>query len=468
LTGFTVPDLSASTTYYFNVLVKDEAGNESAYAAVSATTTPSSGGGGGGSTNTGAEVIVNGQSQTAGTSATSTNASGQTVTTVTVDTGKLENILAAQGSGATVTIPVTNGSDVAAGTLTGAMVKSMEDKAATLVIQTNTGSYTLPAAQININAVSQQLGASVSLADINVTVSISEPSAAMGQVVESAAQNGGFTLMVPAVDYTITCTYGNQSVSVSSFNAYVERTIAIPSGVDPARITTGVVVDPDGTVHHVPTRITVIDGKYYAVINSLTNSTYSVIWNPMTFSDVTNHWAKDAINNMGSRMVVTGVGNNQYAPAKSMTRAQFAAITVRALGLEPGTGASGFSDVASTDWCSGYVKTATDYGIIKGYDDGSFRPSDTITREQAMTMLSRAMKITGLYAASTDNETDKLLGAYSDGLTISTYAKDSIVACLRTGITSGTSSTTLSPKAAISRAEVAVMVQRLLQKSGLI
>lgn len=423
---------------------------------------------GGVTVDSGATVIVNGQSQTAGTSATNTNASGQTVTTVTVDTGRLENILASQGSGATVTIPVTSGSNVAAGTLTGAMVKSMEGKDATLILQTNSGSYTLPASEINIGAISAQLGASVSLADISVTVSVAEPSAPMAQIVENAAAKGGYTIIAPAVDFTITCTYGGQTVRVASFNAYVERTIAIPDGVDPAKITTGIVVNPGGTVRHVPTSVRRIDGKYYAVINSLTNSTYSVVWNPVTFSDVTDHWAKDAINNMGSRMIVTGDGNGSYAPARSMTRAEFAAIIVRALGLEPGTSASGFSDVVSADWCSGYVKTAAAYGIIKGYDGGSFRPNDAITREQAMTMLARAMKITGLGTGLTDGETGKLLEAYSDGPTISTYAQDSIAACLKTGITSGTSATTLSPKAAITRAEVAVMVQRLLQKSGLI
>jgi hypothetical protein len=229
------------------------------------------------STNNGAAVIVNGETKTAGTAQTTTNPSGQTVTTVTVDTGKLQTILDSQSSGATVTIPISGNSDVAAGTLTGAMVKSMENKEATLVVQTASGSYTLPASEINIDAVSQQLGSSVTLSDIKVTVSIAEPSASMTKVVESAAQNGSFTIMVPAVDYTITCTHGSQTVDVSSFNAYVERTIAIPDGVDPNKITTGVVVDPDGTTHHVPTRVTVINGKYYAVINSLTNSTYSVV-----------------------------------------------------------------------------------------------------------------------------------------------------------------------------------------------
>lgn len=112
-------------------------------------------------------------------------------------------------------------------------------------------------------------------------------------------------------------------------------------------LSTGIVVEPDGSIHHVPTEVAIIDGKYYAKINSLTNSVYTVIYNPDVFSDVKNHWAKDFINNMGSRLVVNGVGNNNYDPDRNITRAEFAAIMVKVLGLEPRSEKNGFSNVIS-------------------------------------------------------------------------------------------------------------------------
>ena len=416
----------------------------------------------------GTSVIVNGESKTAGTAQTSTSPDGKTTTTVTVDSTKLESILASEGNGATVVIPVTGKPDTAAGVLTGEMIKGMESRDATLVIRTDSSTYTLPASEINITAVSQQFGAKVALKDITVAVSIAEPSGQMSSVVKDAAKDGGFILMIPSVDYTVTCNYGGRTINVSNFNAYIERTIAIPDGVDPSKITTGIVVNPDGTVHHVPTRVTVIAGKYYAVINSLTNSTYSVVWNPIEFSDVNAHWAKESVNNMGSRMVVSGVGNDNYEPDRNMTRAEFAAVMVRALGLEPGKGDSSFGDVASNEWYCGYVKTAAAYGIIKGYSDAAFGPNDNITREQAMTMIARAMKITGLKASLTDDESDKLMEVYSDRATVSSYANTSIAGCIKTGVVSGRENHILAPKAYVTRAEVAVMAERLLQKSNLI
>ncbi|ODU54356.1 MAG: hypothetical protein ABT01_08725 [Clostridium sp. SCN 57-10] len=211
-----------------------------------------------------------------------------------------------------------------------------------------------------------------------------------------------------------------------------------------------------------------IDGKYYAKINSLTNSTYSVVYHPVVFADAATHWAKDSINDMGSRMVVTGIGNGTYEPERSITRAEFAAIIVRALGLAQSEGESGFGDVARSDWFNGYVGTAVEYGLITGYDSTSYGPNDAITREQAMAILARAMKKTGLDTTLTDSQSAALLAAYTDGGAVSGYAKASVAACLKTGVVNGSSTTTLSPKDDVTRAEVAVMVQRLLQKSGLI
>lgn len=428
----------------------------------------SSGGGSATEQSGGVPVIVNGETKTAGTAQTAKDKDGRTITTVTVDSEKLESILASKESGATVVIPVTGKADAAAGVLTGEMVKNMEKREATLVVKTETATYTLPAEQINIQGVSQQLGKDVALKDIAVSVSISEPSKQMSSLVEQASNHGGFTPVMVAVDFTVTCSYGGRAVDVSSFNAYVERTIAIPNGVDPTKITTGIVVNPDGTTRHVPTRVTVIDNKYYAVINSLTNSTYSVVWNPVTFLDVNNHWAKASINNMGSRMVVGGVGEGNYEPDRDMTRAEFAAIMVRALGLEPDVGVDSFSDVTSAKWYSGYVKTATTYGIIKGYSDSAFGPDDKITREQAMAMLARAMKITGLKTEMTEKEGEALISIFTDSASVSSFAVDSAGKCLKAGIVSGRGKNTLMPKAYITRAEVAAMIERLLQKSDLI
>jgi uncharacterized repeat protein (TIGR02543 family) len=412
-------------------------------------------------------VLINGKEEQAGTASTSVR-NGQTVTTITIDPVKLDEKLAEAGLKAVVTIPVPSGSDVVIGELNGQMIRSMEDRQAILEIRTDRATYTLPAQQIQINAISDQFGASVALQDIKVQVEIGAPAADAVRLVENAAKDGSFTIVAPPVEFTIRAIYEGTTVEISNFSAYVERTIAIPDGADPGKITTGVVVEPDGTVRHVPTKIIQVDGQYYAVIHSLTNSTYAVVWHPVEFRDVAAHWAKDAVNNMGSRMIVEGTGGGRFSPDRNITRAEFAAIIVRALGLGLEKGPSVFPDVKESDWSNSAIRTAYAHGLLGGYADGTFRPNDPITREQAMVILSKAMAITGLKSTLQSSSADAILRAYEDASKASRWAVGSIADCVQAGIVSGRSGHTLAPQDLITRAEAAAMIERLLRKSDLI
>jgi hypothetical protein len=392
---------------------------------------------------------------------------GQRVTTVAVDEEKLQQRLASEGTGAVVTIPVTLDSEVVVGELNGRMIKNMENLQAVVELRTEKAAYTLPAERINIDAIAERFGQNLVLQDIKVKIEIVQPKTDIVRIVEDAANREGFSLVVPPLDFKVTAVYGDQTEEVARFSAYVERTIAIPEGIDPQRITTGVVIEPDGTTRHVPTKVVQIDGKYYAKINSLTNSTYSVVWHPLEFDDVANHWAKDAVNDMGSRMIIEGNGEGLFDPDRDITRAEFAAIIVRALGLKPESGASLFSDVKESDWYNSAIRTAYSYHLVDGFEDGTFRPNDKITREQAMVIISKAMTITKLKSRLPVQTRDAVLHPYPDATEASDWAISSIADCLQAGIVSGRS-TGIAPKDDITRAEAAAMVERLLKKSDLI
>ncbi|WP_051571913.1 fibronectin type III domain-containing protein [Ruminiclostridium cellobioparum] len=439
----------------------------------SSPSTPSGGGGGSSSPSvpskpdSGVDILVNGKVENAGTANTTTQGS-QKVTTIMVDSQKLQQKLDEEGDHAVVTIPVNTKADVVIGELNAQMVRNMENRQAVLEVKTETAAYTLPAQQINVNFISEQMGRDVALQDIKVQIAITQSSPETVKIAENSAQKGSFAIVAPPVDFWIKGSYGGRTVEVSKFNAFVERTLAIPEGVDPNKITTGIVMDPDGAVRHVPTQVTVIDGKYYAKINSLTNSTYSVVWHPLEFKDAAGHWAEEAINDMGSRMVISGVGNGIFQPDRDITRAEFTAIVVTALGLKPGMGTVSFNDVQDYDWYSGYIKTAFEYNLISGYNAEKFGPKDSITREQAMAIIARAMKITPLKVELDGGEVQKLLGAYLDGERTAVYAKDGIAACIKAGVVQGRNGNILDPKKNITRAEVAVIVRNMLQKAGLI
>ncbi|MBH5319632.1 InlB B-repeat-containing protein [Paenibacillus sp. GSMTC-2017] len=413
------------------------------------------------------EVIVDGSLEKSGTS-TTTTVNNQETTTITIDTKKLEENLADAGQNVIITVPVTATSDIIIGQLNGELVKFMEEKEASIAFKSEKATYTLSAEQLGIDAISKQLGTSISLQDVTIHIEIAAPSADTLKLAQNAAIKGNFTIVVPPINFNVRATYKDSTIQVADFNSYVERLIAIPNDVDHKRITTGVVIDPDGTVRHVPTKIVLIDGKYYAKVNSLTNSTYSIIWNPVTFKDTTDHWANTAIQDMGSRMIISGKGNASFYPDQEITRAEFAAIIVRALGLKPVQGASPFSDIDANDWYNEEIQTAYAYKLISGFEDGTFRPMDMITREQAMVIIAKAMKITDLRTNSSSISTEQLLQSFTDIGNVSAWAKNSIADCLLTGIISGKNGNELAPQTNITRAEVASMIYKLLQKSDLI
>jgi len=347
----------------------------------------------------------------------------------------------------------------------GSVLKVMENKQATLELKTEQGSYFLPASQIDIDHIQKQLGTSVSLQDITIHIELAKPAQATTSIVENSAKKGNFTLVAPPVEFKVNASFQKQVVAVTSFSAYVQRQIALPEGNQ--RITTGIVVDSDGTVRPVPTKVIVLNGQYFAQISSLTNSTYAIVWNPIEFKDVADHWAKDAINDMGSRMIVNGQANGNFNPQGDMTRAEFVSTLVRALGLKPTDAKAPFSDVNQSDGYNGVINTAYTYHLINEFEEGTFKPNDKITREQAAMIISKAMVLTGLKEKLPLQEADELLLSFGM-IEYSYWAKQGIADCLQAGILLGKGNWNLAIQANITRAEVAVMIKRLLEKSDFI
>ena len=167
---------------------------------------------------------------------------------------------------------------------------------------------------------------------------------------------------------------------------------------------------------------------------------------------------------MASRMIAVGITETKYEPNRDITRGEFAGFMTNALGLEKTYKSSKFKDVNSSKWYSDGVQTASDYGIISGYEDGTFRPDNKITREEAMSIIARSMKYTKLEANSNNSE----LKRYKDASNVSDYAKDSVIKCIVSGVVTGRKSDILAPKANITRAEAAAIIQKLLRSSNLI
>jgi len=403
-----------------------------------------------------------------GTTST-TERDGQMVTTLKFDSEKMKDILAIEGQSAAIKIPMIVNSDIAAIELNGQSMVALGDKNAVLELRTDRAVYKLPAQQI-IGAVSDQMGidSHEGLNDVNVQIEIAKPEANAMKIVDNAANAGKLTIIAPPIEFTVRAIRRDKVFEITRFNTYVERSIAIPDDVDPKLITTGIVAEPDGTVRHVPTKIVVEDGKYYAQINSLTNSVYALVSHPIVYSDMSNHWAEDAVYDMGSRMILDGTIDEQFSPDQDITRAEFVSVVTNGLGLKKGEGNLPLADVSEFDDNHDGIQTAYAYHLITGFEDGTFRPKAKITREEAMVILSKAMKITGLKSKLADQSTAATSSPYADFSMVSKWALGGVMDCLQAGIVSGRNNSVLAPHAFLTKAEAITIVRRLLQKSELI
>ncbi|XID90635.1 S-layer homology domain-containing protein [Paenibacillaceae bacterium WGS1546] len=385
-----------------------------------------------------------------------------------MDDGKTEGALAQTERNARIVVPFPANADVAVLSLSGKTAQRLEARDDVLVIETEKASFTLPAALIGVERRASQLGAQASLEALNVSIVIASPSEDKKSRIKQAAIQAGYRSAAKPVEFTIAWTDGHQTVEAAELNGYAERWIAIPAG-NARGFTTAAAVYPDGTFVPVPTSVVVRDGKTYARINSRLNGTFLVIESAKTFADAEHHWAKDAINEMGSRLIIAGVGGDRFEPNRQITRAEFAAVLVRALGLlRPEAGQPVFGDVGQGAWYYEAVSITHLYGLINGAGDGGFKPADRMTREEAMTLIVRAMSLAGVKTEVSAPEVERELSAYRDSSQVGAWARESVAAALKAGIVSGRSATTLAAKEEISRAEAAVMLQRLLRQSGLL
>ena len=100
------------------------------------------------------------------------------------------------------------------------------------------------------------------------------------------------------------------------------------------------------------------------------NGIYALLQYKKTFADLNGHWAKAEIESMASKLLVNGVNANSYAPGKVITRAEFTAMLVRAMGLSPVIESGAFKDVQDASGYAGEIGAALRYGLIEGGTGG--------------------------------------------------------------------------------------------------
>lgn len=186
----------------------------------------------------------------------------------------------------------------------------------------------------------------------------------------------------------------------------------------------------------------------FLVVLLLAVSQLAISADAAAFSDTKGHWAETAIEQAAASGYIKGYPDGTFRPNQGVTRAEFIAILNGAFNVpKSASTALSFKDVSTGDWFAEAVRAAVAAGYVSGYPDGTFRPNQSVNRQEAAAFLARLLNLKGSATLK-----------FGDIAQIDEWARPAVAALVEKGVLSGYPDGTFRPKRTITRAEAAVMV----------
>lgn len=180
----------------------------------------------------------------------------------------------------------------------------------------------------------------------------------------------------------------------------------------------------------------------------------------LPFADVSSSdWFYNDVRYVYEKGIMDGTGADRFSPNAPLTRAMIVTILYRMAGSPSVSGSSDFTDVAAGKWFAKAVAWAAANGIVNGYGSGLFGPNDPVTREQLAAILYRYAVYGGMTAVTLEEN----LGGFADTAQLSAYAIQAMNWAVGQGLINGSGSN-LVPKAQATRAQVAAIIHRYLER----
>lgn len=175
------------------------------------------------------------------------------------------------------------------------------------------------------------------------------------------------------------------------------------------------------------------------------------------FEDIPdNAWYKSCVDELYKKGVIQGVSDTEYQPNRNITREEFTAILCRAFNILPESGTV-FQDVDASAWYAPYIEGARQHKIISGFSSEIFGVGSIISRQDMCVMAQRIFAWKGINAG------DEASGLFADDSNISDYARKSVYFMRDLRVISGKGENIFDPTAGATRAEVAVIIYRMMQ-----
>ena len=180
--------------------------------------------------------------------------------------------------------------------------------------------------------------------------------------------------------------------------------------------------------------------------------------NKVKFTDIAGHWAENEIRELAKEGIINGRSETEFEPEDTMTRAEYAALIRRAIGLNPSIYSGGFNDVEGNAWYANEIQAIVNAGIMSGDADGSFRPNAPISREEMAKVIVNAYLAKSGAADVTAAEI-----SFTDSGEIAPWAQEYIGKAATLGLINGMGDGSYAPKGNMTRAQGSVVIYRLIK-----
>lgn len=164
------------------------------------------------------------------------------------------------------------------------------------------------------------------------------------------------------------------------------------------------------------------------------------------------NWAVEGIDVLVKADVIRGVTSTTFEPEKTLTRAEFTAMVIRALELEDDNAKATYSDVATSYWGYLEISSAQELGIVDFFGD-TFAPEQAITRDEMVALLYNAADVADITLPTTATAED-----FTDASSVAEYAVEALEALQKAGIINGMGDGTFAPKGETTRAQASKVV----------
>lgn len=352
------------------------------------------------------------------------------------------------------------------------LIDEIKSKKVDAILVLNT---TLGTARIPFDVLQEAMKENGGSNKMSLKVSIDAlPSVSQQDLEKTIASIGGASVG-KALSYELSLMDNNKTVAtIDSFSQFIGHILLLPKDfkLNSGEKLSGAVWDPKtNELVSVPLTFTPEkDGNpAYATLWKKGNSIYTVYKSEKHFADVKDdYFAKADVESLASSHVIQGFEDGSFRADASVTRAEFATLLGRGLGLKSANNSyKGFSDVKSEDWFSQAVLTAVSSGLINGYEDETFRPNQSITHQEAITMISNALKFINSASKLDDSDRAFYVGRMNElALKVDDWASDSTALALKRNVLNTSNGFSFKKDSNTTRGEAALLINQLLQNAS--